>query len=75
MWNYKVKFLQPAHNVGQFMQPAVLNRFPTPALDHNFSTGNLRKSSKVSKDSDCGLVSNKNFSEILPSNAWHPGVL
>jgi len=22
---------------------------------------------------DCSLVSNKNFSEILPSNGWHPG--
>jgi len=30
-------------------------------------------SSKVSKDSDCSLVSNKNFSEILPPNGWHPG--
>ena len=30
-------------------------------------------SSKVSKDSDCSLVSSKNFSEILPSNSWHPG--
>jgi len=26
------------------------------------------RSSKVSKDSDCSLVSNKNFSVILPSN-------
>jgi len=25
-------------------------------------------SSKVSKDSDCSLVSSKNFSEILPPN-------
>jgi len=31
------------------------------------------KLSKVSKDSDCSLVSNKNFSEILPSNSWRPG--
>jgi len=31
------------------------------------------KPHKVSKDSDCSLVSNKNFSEILPSNGWHPG--
>jgi len=30
-------------------------------------------SSKVSKDLDCGIVSNKNFSEILPSNSWRPG--
>ena len=30
-------------------------------------------SSKVSKDSDCGLVSNKNFSEILPSRGLVPG--
>jgi len=29
--------------------------------------------SKVSKHSDCTLESNKNFSEILPSNGWHPG--
>jgi len=25
------------------------------------------------KESDCSLVSNKNFSEILPSNGWRPG--
>jgi len=25
------------------------------------------------KDSDCSLVSNKNFSEILPSNGLSPG--
>jgi len=30
-------------------------------------------SSKVSKDSDCSLVSSKNFSEILPPNGWCPG--
>ena len=24
-------------------------------------------------DSDCSLVSNKNFSEILPPNSWRPG--
>jgi len=27
----------------------------------------------VSKDSDCSLVSTKNFSEILPPNGWRPG--
>jgi len=27
----------------------------------------------VSKDSDCSLVSNKNFSEILPSSGLGPG--
>jgi len=27
----------------------------------------------VSKDSNCSLVSNKNFSEILPSKSWRPG--
>jgi len=27
----------------------------------------------VSKDSDCSLVSSKNFSEILPPNSWRPG--
>jgi len=31
------------------------------------------KSAKVSKDSDCSLVSNKNFSKILPHNSWRPG--
>jgi len=36
-------------------------------------TQNPSRSSKVSKDSDCSLVSNKNFSEILPLNGWHPG--
>jgi len=32
-----------------------------------------QQSSKVSKDSDCSLVSGKNFSEILPPNGWRPG--
>jgi len=41
-------------------------------LDHNFWTRNPSRSSKVSKDLDCSLVSNKNFSEILPSNSWRP---
>ena len=43
------------------------------ALDHNFWTPNPSRSSKVSKDPDCGLVPNKNFSEILPSNGLGPG--
>ena len=43
-----------------------------PALDLNFWTGNP-KSIKVSKDSDCSLVSNKIFSEIQPSNGLRPG--
>jgi len=30
-------------------------------------------SSKVSKDSDYSLISNKNFSKILPSNSLDPG--
>jgi len=30
-------------------------------------------SSKVSKDSDCGLESNKNFSKTLPSNSLDLG--
>ena len=34
---------------------------------------NPSRSSKVSKDSDCSLVSSKNFSEILPANGWRPG--
>jgi len=33
----------------------------------------VSKSSKVSKDLDCSLVSNKKFSEILPSNDLGPG--
>jgi len=45
----------------------------TPALDHNFWTRKLSRSSKVSKGSDCSLVSNQNFSEILPSNSLGPG--
>jgi len=28
---------------------------------------------KLSKDSDCSLVSSKNFSKILSPNSWHPG--
>ena len=31
---------------------------------------NPSRSCKVSKDSDCSLVSSKNFSEILPPNGW-----
>jgi len=42
-------------------------------LHHNFRTRNPSRSSKVSKDSDYSLVSNKNFSEILPPNGWRPG--
>ena len=42
-------------------------------LDNNFWTRNPSRSSKVSKDLDCSLKSNKNFSEILPSNGWRPG--
>jgi len=34
-------------------------------LYHNFRTRNTRKLIKGSKDSDSGLVSNENFSEIL----------
>jgi len=36
----------------------------------DFSTWNLSKSSKASKDSDCSTVSNKNLSKILPSSGW-----
>jgi len=46
--------------------------WPPRALDHNFWTQNPSRSSKLSKDSDCSLVSNKNFSEILPSNGLGP---
>jgi len=42
-------------------------------LDHNFWTRNPSRSSKVSKDSDCSLESNKNSTKILPSNGWCPG--
>jgi len=42
-------------------------------LDQNFWTGNPSRSSKVSKDSDCRLVSNKYISKILPSNSLGPG--
>ena len=42
-------------------------------LHQNFWTRNPSRSSKVSKDSDCSLVSSKNFSEILPPNSWCPG--
>jgi len=41
--------------------------------DHNFWTRNPSRLSKVSKDSDCSLVPNKNFSEILTSNSLGPG--
>jgi len=42
-------------------------------LDHYFWTRNPSRSSKVLKDSDCSLVSNKNFCEILPSNGLGSG--
>ena len=42
-------------------------------LDHNFSTRNPSRPSKVSKDSDCSLDSNRNLSEKLPSNGLGPG--
>jgi len=45
----------------------------TSALDHSLWTQNPSRSSKVSKDSYCNLISNKNFSEILPSNVLGPG--
>ena len=38
-----------------------------------FWTWNHSRSSKASKDSDCSLVSNKNFSELLPSIDLSPG--
>ena len=38
-----------------------------------FWTRNPSRSSKVSKDLDCSIVSSKNFSEILPPNDWRPG--
>ena len=40
---------------------------------HNFWTRNTSKSSKVSKDSEIGLVSNKNFRKILPSSSLSLG--
>ena len=42
-------------------------------LHHNFWTRNPSRSSKISKDLDCSLVSSKNFSEILPPTGWRPG--
>ena len=47
-------------------------RLGHPSQDKNIIR-NPNKSSKISKDLDCSLVSNVNFSEILPSNGWHPG--
>ena len=43
-------------------------------IDHNFWTTKPSKSIKVSKDSNCSLVSNKNLSEILPSSSLGPGL-
>jgi len=42
-------------------------------LDHNFSTRNVRKLIKGSKDADSSLVSNKNFSETLWPSGWALG--
>jgi len=47
-------------------------RLKSTASDHNFWTWNLSRSSKISKDWDCSLVSSKNFSEILPSKGLGP---
>jgi len=38
-----------------------------------FEPETLAGHAKYLKDSDCSLVSNKNFSEILPSNGLGPG--
>jgi len=45
----------------------------TSAWDHNVWTWNSSRSFKVLKDSDCSLVSNKNFSEVVTSNDLGPG--
>jgi len=42
-------------------------------LDQNFSTRNVEKLIKGSKDSDSSLVSNKNFSETLWPSGWALG--
>ena len=42
-------------------------------LDHNFWPRNIRKSIKVSKDSDLSLVSNENFSKTLWPSSWALG--
>jgi len=42
-------------------------------LYRNFWTRYPSRSSKVSKDSDCSLVSNKNLNKILPSNGFSLG--
>jgi len=42
------------------------------ALDHNFSTRKPSRSYKVSKDLGFSLDSNKNYSEILPSDGLGP---
>ena len=61
-------------NASRAAQNSFVGRmFVTSALDHNFSTKNPSKSSKVSKDLDCSLVSNTNFSEMLLSNGRRPG--
>jgi len=49
-----------------------LDEFYCITLDHNFRTRNPSRSSKVSKNSDCSLVSNKNFSKLLPSSSFGP---
>jgi len=53
---------------------SILTTLTATALYHNLWTLNLSRSSKVSKDSeDWSLISNKNLSEILPSNGLNPG--
>jgi len=42
-------------------------------LGHNFLTRNVRKSIKISSDSDSRLVSNENLNELLPSSSWALG--
>jgi len=72
--NAKVQDCWSCLNASRTARNSFVGRmFVTPALDHIFSTQNPSKSSKVSKDSDCGLVSNKNFSEIIPSSGLGAG--
>ena len=38
-----------------------------------FSDHNTRKPITGSKDLDCSIISNKNFSQKIPSSSWSPG--
>jgi len=72
---FLVQKLWPKNNklINYYLLQALINYLLF--LSHNFLTRNLSKSSKVSKDLDFSLVSNKNLvSKTLQSSGLGPGL-